>query len=528
MDDDLGDNDSNWDALMQSLPVNVDEGNTDGNDHAEPEPAQMAQPDMSNSGTHRGRGRQRYDYGSSFLRQLFKSSQVEAEEATAPGTIEFARAQRAMQIAERKQVEELDSQTDASNKQQLKTLQSLDEFGTAVALSNACGKTGKIHVDILNGLAQCHRKNITASDSLVEHQLEDAMSTVSAAAVEKQLGETKVLSRVQSIASACLELCYLCTVLFLTLESFWKQADLGIQPLLCVLKLRYDETPTKVRVDDPKDSDLDLNQASMEALTRANPLGSDANCLHAKIMQVELNFGVLMKHQGTNQYTWVRVELPTCLQAVESTTGLNTLQCLDTVVSSIPNLKHFVQSNTFQFRLRHSCTDRYAANTAAERGLSASYDNMELLHTFCDVHRLYSVTKASMCSHEDDVSGMLALGLGYAESGCVSFFQQVLSKIFSRDLVIHYQSPPPADSAAAMYRRDLLSLFLPVVGVSAAKKKLNKKRRYVIQYLLNGDLSNEREIQHFCTWSCCLHLWFIYSFLLTKRPSNQSSNISGS
>ena len=512
MDDDLGDKDDNWDELMQPVPVNADEGNTDDDDHAQLEPAQMAQPDTSNSGTRRGRGRQRYDYGSSFLRQMFKSSPIEAAEAqesNAPGTIEFARAQRAIQIKERKQVQELDSQTDASNKQQVKTLNSLDKFGPPVALSSV---GGKIHADIVNGLAQCHQKNITASDPLVEHQLEDAMSTVSAVAVEKQLGESKVLSRVQSIASACLELCcYLCAVLFMTLESFWKQANLGMQPLLCVLKLRYDETPTKVRVDDPKDPDLDVNQASMEALTRANPLGSDANCLHAKIMQVELNLGILMKHEGTNQYTWVRVELPTCLQAVESTTGLNTLRCLDTVVGSIPNLKQFVQSNPFQFRLRHSCSDRYAANTAAERGLSAIYDNMELLHTFCDVHRLYSVTKASMCCHEDDVSGMLALGLGYAESGCVSFFQQVLSKIFSRDLVIHYQSPPPADSTAAIYRRDLLSLFLPVVGVRAAKRKLNKKRRYVIQYLLNGDLSNESEIQHFCSWSCCLPLWLVYS-----------------
>ncbi len=52
------------------------------------------------------------------------------------------------------------------------------------------------------------------------------------------------------------------------------------------------------------------------------------------------------------------------------------------------------------------------------------------------------------------------------------------------------------------YRKDLWDLCLPVQGVSVPRKKLNYKRRFVLNYFFNGPLY-QTEVQHFCLHGCC-------------------------
>ena len=197
--------------------------------------------------------------------------------------------------------------------------------------------------------------------------------------------------------------------------------------------------------------------------------------------------------------------MPTYLRALESTTAANTYACLKEMLDSVPDLQSLASDQDIPLRLTHSCTDRYAANIAAERGLSALYHETELVHMFCDVHKAYSVTKAAMKRVEFDVCGMLAFSLAFSDPGAVSVFQQALARIFSRELVIYYQEPPVLlpGSPEKQCQDELWDLFLPIRNVTPLRAKLNRKRRYVLAYMLNGDWRVSGEVQHFCTYGCC-------------------------
>ena len=267
-----------------------------------------------------------------------------------------------------------------------------------------------------------------------------------------------------------------------------------------------------MRVLDPSSKDVDYTTASAEEALAANPLCMESKGLHTKVMQVELAVGVLVQHLGTGagsgKFTWVSGRIPTSLYAVESTSAANTLGCLKQILDAVPGINALASDASIPFRIRHSCTDRYAANIAAERGLSAMYAGAELVHTFCDVHRAYSATKAAMKRVEYDVSGMLAFGLGYGEPGSVSLFQQILGRIFSRELTVYHETPPTQnpESKSAKYQQELFQAFLPLEGIDDARARLNRKRRYVLRYLVNGDMTRDDEIQHYCPFGCCVHI----------------------
>lgn len=462
----------------------------------------------------RPRGRPRSIFGSRLLKEALQEPNDDDSgnsQQPQPGSIEYARHIREEKVLARKSRQNASSsQSSCVGSLSLSeaTKESMVQFGSldVVTVTDVDGR--KTCEKLIDALVQCKQKNIEPSDALVEHQLSDAMSTSSASQLGKQLNETKIGPRVLSIASALLSLsCYLWAVMICTLKALWSKADSSIKPLLCIIKLRYDETPSRVRVLDPqKSSDkFDFKSATMEETLLANPLGSKSDSLHAKLMQIELSVGILLYDSEKNMYNFVKGGVPTCLFAIEKTTAKCTVSVLNRALQSIPGLMDFAQSG-FKFQLRHTCTDRYTSNIAAEKVLQHQYPGLELMHLFCDIHRLYTSTKVAMSTVESDVAGMLALGLGFAETGSCSAFQQTLCRIFSRKMVVYHTRPPTVDvaSPAAIYQRDLFDLFLPIRGVEASYAKLNKKRRYIISYLLNGDMRCESEIPHFCRWGCCV------------------------
>ncbi|CAE7402624.1 unnamed protein product [Symbiodinium necroappetens] len=285
----------------------------------------------------------------------------------------------------------------------------------------------------------------------------------------------------------------------------WRAADATVQPVLFVFRLRYDETPSRVRVLEPRKGGVDLATCTAEEAVKSNVLGQQSGGSHTKVMQTELSVGMLVHHKQNMQYTWLQGRIPTYLQALQSTSAANTYACLKKVLDTVPDLHSFASDADIPMRLRLSCTDRFTSNIAAERGLSAMFHETEFVHTFCDVHKAYSASKAGMSRVEFDVSGLLAFSLGYSEPGAVSLFHQALARIFARDLVIYYKRPPAEipDSRESQYRDQIYQLFLPVQSVHPARAKLNAKRRYVLSYLLNGNWREHGEIQHYCQFGCC-------------------------
>ena len=64
---------------------------------------------------------------------------------------------------------------------------------------------------------------------------------------------------------------------------------------------------------------------------------------------------------------------------------------------------------------------------------------------------------------------------------------------------------PPKDDVSHKYRQELWDLFLPVRNVTPARRKQNLKRRFVLNYYLNGKLQ-QQEVQHFCLHGCCSNI----------------------
>ncbi len=121
----------------------------------------------------------------------------------------------------------------------------------------------------------------------------------------------------------------------------------GFHPLLFVLRLRYDETPTKVRVvETPKDGHVFAPKSKIGTELLAQIMASMSTlpeheakpATHAKILQTELQIAVLLK-QPTGKFLCIHGPVPTSLQAVDHLTGETTRACVWSSISAIPEVK---------------------------------------------------------------------------------------------------------------------------------------------------------------------------------------------
>ena len=286
-----------------------------------------------------------------------------------------------------------------------------------------------------------------------------------------------------------------------TCSYLWQGANARFRPILICIRLRFDETPTRVRILDPCDDEVG-STACVDDLTKSQTSSS----LHTKVMQTECGLGVLLYDSLLNKYNWIFGELPTSLRAVDSTNGQNTKQCLKDVIDSIPGIQDFAFKEDFKFCVRHCCSDAYSANFVAERLLTEEMPTWTPAHTLCDIHKLYTATKTSMATVDWDVSGLLNLSLALSGAGSISTLRKILAKLFGEKLEIVFEDPP-TNPHANMYREALLDTFVPVKHVDAGRRKLNAKRRYILRYFLNGNLSIGNEtrlsLDHYCPFGCC-------------------------
>lgn len=292
-----------------------------------------------------------------------------------------------------------------------------------------------------------------------------------------------------------------------TLSFLWKGSSGHdkVRPIMLYARLRFDETPTKVRV---LDSSTEGAKSTALVAELADPSSESTSAtLHTKVMQTEHIVGILLhdRREGSRgQYTWVYSELPTALKAVHSTNGLNTLACLKDTLDRVPGFHQFGLEQGFKFCIRHTCSDSYSANFAALRGLEHETPGWTSLHGLCDVHKLYTATKTAMSTVDHDISGVLNLALALGEAGSLGKLRKILSRTLGNNLLITFGTPPVEnkDSMAYTYRKELFDLFLPTVGVDCARVRLNKQRRYILEYFLNGELFSH-DICHVCKWGCC-------------------------
>ena len=82
------------------------------------------------------------------------------------------------------------------------------------------------------------------------------------------------------------------------------------------------------------------------------------------------------------------------------------------------------------------------------------------------------------------------------------FFASSKQKTKTHNTKVIVHDVPPTSETASRYREQLWDLYLPIVGVNPARRKKNLKRRFILNFFLNGDLRSS-EITHWCSYGCC-------------------------
>ncbi|CAE7949280.1 unnamed protein product [Symbiodinium sp. KB8] len=323
----------------------------------------------------------------------------------------------------------------------------------------------------------------------------------------------------------------------------------NMKPLLFLWRVRYDETPSRVRVAnlaEPAGSarvglhsgSADAAEAAAEAqhgqcivlpVTCKTPLAIESflsslgiaapaeSVTHAKVLQTEVEVMLVygLESSGNNQSetepsgsagraraTCITCRIPTCLQAVDKTTAVNQRACIFETLNQLPEWTRL--ASNFKVKCRQSTCDRYSANRLTEDGLMCEGYHMQdwmLLCLPCDTHKSATCIKAVLSQSEADISGLINTALTLCDHpGVMKTLRDILIRLFFQELQIDFEEPPD-DLDTRRFRSELFDMYLPLAGRWA---RANAKRRFILGNMLNSKLQ-EPELRHHCSLGarCC-------------------------
>ena len=192
-----------------------------------------------------------------------------------------------------------------------------------------------------------HQRTLDVKDSTISYLLENSTLTASATAVAGFLSTSKTQVQRQLVAAAS---CVLETggwlwgqMLSLAYTLYTDSSSGGKAPydaVMCVVKTKYDETPSKVRVVETpertylspikKKSPADfLDEDDLAEYLKLTESGTGMQTsTHAKVLQTQLELGMLLKDKASGHFVFLTGEVPTSLQVVDRTTAENIRACL--------------------------------------------------------------------------------------------------------------------------------------------------------------------------------------------------------
>ena len=380
---------------------------------------------------------------------------------------------------------------------------------------------------------------MSGGDKAISHILDGDVLTCSSSAVAKMTGSTRtVIQRsLLNIGAATVEGAGLLWGVMLGCLDSVRQATKNMVPLLFCINMKYDETPTKVRVAVashlhdtsgsgkdglpafsggdhilvPKVASNGQHLQRFLQLQNIAPRCMPQSATHAKILQTELELGMLYENiagDGKKSHVWVKGSVPCPLQAMDRSTGEAQLSCLLENIATVPELKRF--ADPFILKMRTTTTDRYGANGRTEEGMRGQFPGFVSLHLACDVHRCSTSIGNALKTCQTDITGLLNSALALSDLGSVKKLRDALTAILFDELRVEHSQPPTEQTSA--YRSQVFDVYLPVTGVVKAVEKINRKRRFILSALLNGFIMMPC-IQHFCPRGCCRNIQETYSYM---------------
>ncbi|CAE7837858.1 unnamed protein product [Symbiodinium sp. CCMP2592] len=258
----------------------------------------------------------------------------------------------------------------------------------------------------------------------------------------------------------------------------------GYVPLVMGTSRKYDETPLKLRVQEATAGDSSWQKG-----------------VAAKVMQTRLHVFALLRHPETKESVQFVSEVPTALRVMDSATANNVMATQQQALDKVAGLGSF--SKLFRLRVSLVCTDRAAQNIAAERLLAAELNRIyecswAPLHTFCDIHRIAQVEKATSDLLKNVLSGMVSVGKATQTAGATRLLRTHLREILQERLEVRVGAAQYEPDRAPLY--DFLLSDVATTFVPEQRKQsvctLRKRQRIIFLHYLNGDLSSESIIHY--------------------------------
>ena len=203
-------------------------------------------------------------------------------------------------------------------------------------------------------------------------------SSSSIAKVTKAANRTVVQRSLLAVASDTLHGAGLMWSVMLTSLQQAQQTVADAKPILFVLGLKYDETPTRIRVATvsseggsegggmadrhllvPRVASSGQQLQRFLEMQNVAPRVMPQSATHAKVLQTEVKLGVLYQRRtarGSLEHFWLTGQVPTCLQAMDRSTGEAQLSCIMENLGVVPELKRVAAA--FPLQVRVSTTDR--------------------------------------------------------------------------------------------------------------------------------------------------------------------------
>ena len=272
---------------------------------------------------------------------------------------------------------------------------------------------------------------------------------------------------------------------------------------LLICKYRFDETPSRIRVQD-------LQAVGMPGSGIANKANSKGSL--AKILQTEFSVVVLLKKKIANgseaqgsDFLMLTGTMPTPLQVLDRQTARNLKMALEDSMK-LPGLEDLAEQ--FTHRMFLFSTDEFSSNSLAEFCMQACRPSKWLrLATFCDIHKMATAQGKVFELTQAAISAVINMSLSMVASGSVSKLQSFVCDIITSKFQLRIGKPELSEDAQR-YSKEVLDIFLSVpddfaVSVSDAvssrqrlKYTTRLKQRVVIEHFCNGDMRDTSTIAH--------------------------------
>ena len=329
---------------------------------------------------------------------------------------------------------------------------------------------------------------------VLQHYLFDKQHVMGYTVEAQHLGVGRKVLQSMMQASACAHLLLFRHDALRAIAQVHKQLiRQGAKAMLYTEHLRFDETPMRMRLQDPERQSA---PDSLEGTQLAKPgsvcLPTVATCVSshvAKILQTERAISLLYM-LPTGKALHMRFRLPNHLQCMSSGKAEAYFRALSASRLQLPS----TIAEDFAHRLHQVCTDGDAAVGRCIRAFDSQPGGFETLHTKCEIHKVYNWHKSVFNQVGPILSRLKHIALALTSGDSMRSFRAALREVL--ESCVSYRERSAPSSSDLKHNVACLDLFMPPTTATV------RFRRALILSLANGPWQLRGKVVHNCA-GCC-------------------------